>query len=111
MKPFNLTVARSLDLTVIPDSDAHMDGHPILTYSYSIYKNNGVSPDSYLSEKESNLHLGNQNDPDYMGVILFEEPDRLFTYQAGQQKLSSDEVEEVIEQITHYRDTPAMWLI
>lgn len=41
-----------------------------------------------------------------MGVILFEAPDRLFTYKAGQQELSSNEVEEVIEQITHYRDTP-----
>jgi uncharacterized protein YlzI (FlbEa/FlbD family) len=46
-----------------------------------------------------------------MGVILFEAPDRLFTYQVGQQQLSSNEVEEVIEKITKYRDTPAMMLI
>lgn len=63
MKPFNLTVARSLNLTVIPDLDAHMDGHPILTYSYSIYKNSGTFPETDLSEKESTLHLENQNDP------------------------------------------------
>jgi hypothetical protein len=111
MRPFYLTVANALNLTVIPDSDAHMDGHPVLTYSYSIYKNEGAISGNDLNEKESNLHLKKQDDPNYMGVILFEAPDRLFTYEAGQQALSSDAVEEVIEQITHYRDTPAMWLI
>jgi hypothetical protein len=111
MRPFNLTVARSLNLTVIPDSDAHVNGHPVLTYSYTIYKNERGCSGGEISNKESHLHLENQNDPNYMGVIIFEAPDRLFTYQAGQQALSSNEVEEIIEQITHYRDTPAMWLI
>lgn len=108
MKAFNLTVARTLDLLIIPDSDGHMDGHPVLTYSYSIYK---FHENSHIEEKEAELHLENQNDPDYMGVILFEAPDRLFTYQSGVQSLSGEEVEELIEKITHYRDTPAMWLI
>ena len=108
MRPFKLTVAQSLNLTIIPDSDAHMDGHPLLTYSYSIYKNEGAFSGNDLSEKESSLHLVKKEDANYMGVILFEAPDRLFTYEAGQQALSSD---EVIEQITHYRDTPSMWLI
>jgi hypothetical protein len=110
MRPFNLTVAQSLNLTIIPDSDAHMDGHPVLTYSYSIYKNEGLAAGD-LSKKENNVHLVQQGDPNYLGVILFEAPDRLFTYQAGNQALSGDEVEELIEQITHYRNTAAMWLI
>jgi|SRR5215217_9619525 len=110
MRPFNLTVAQSLNLTIIPDSDAHMDGHPVLTYSYSIYKNEGMAVGD-LSKKENNVHLEQQDDPNYLGVIVFEAPDRLFTYQAGNQALSGDEVEELIEQITHYRNTTAMWLI
>jgi hypothetical protein len=48
-----------------------MDGHPNLTYSYSIYKNNGFFPDSDLSAKESTLHLENQNDPDLYGCDPF----------------------------------------
>lgn len=111
MRPFNLTVARTLDLTIIPDSDAHMDGHPVLTYSYSNYRNDGLWTGDNLSEKENNVHLEKQYDPNYLGVILFEAPDRLFTYKAGNQALFGDEVEELIEQITHYRDTPVMWLI
>ena len=47
-----------------------------------------------------------------MGYITFEQPGCLFTYTAdGMTELSSDEVEEIIEQISEYRDTPSMWQI
>jgi hypothetical protein len=110
MRPFNLKIANSLNITVIPDSEAHINGHPVLTYSYKLYKNEHDS-DRILTERENKLHLQSESDPNFMGVIRFEAPDRLFTYEAGQKELSSGEVEEVIEQITHYRDRPAMWLI
>jgi UDP-galactopyranose mutase len=110
MKPFYLTIDNSLDIAVIPDSDAHVDGHPVLTYSYSIYKNVKNVPVA-VNEKENTLHLEEHNDPNYMGVIIFEEPDKVFTYEAGVLQLSSNEVEEIIEKITHYRDTPSMWII
>ncbi len=110
MKPFNLTVGNSLKVTVLPDSEAHMDGHPVLTYSYRLYNNKSLSADD-IGEKESKLHLENDSDPNFMGVILFEAPDRLFTYEPGHQQLSRDQLEELIEQITHYRDSPAKWLI
>jgi hypothetical protein len=108
MKPFYLEVAESLQLTIIPDSDAHMDGHPVLTYSYSIYR--FVENDD-LQVKQARLHLEDKCDTDYLGVILFEAPGRSFTYHAGSQSLSGHQVEDLIEKITHYRDNPAMWLI
>ena len=111
MKPFSLTIDNNLDILVIPDSYGHMNGHPVLTYSYSIYKNVNKYDPVAMHEKEDNLHLEDRNDPNFMGVIIFESPDRLFTYEAGQMPLSSEEVEEIIEKITQYRNTPSMWLI
>ncbi len=107
MKAFQLTVDHRLKLLVIPDVDAHVDGHPILTYSYNIYK------DSDLDEtKENKLHLTRNDDPTFMGTIIFEQPGKLFRYEPGDyEALNSGEVEETIEQITHYRDTPAMWML
>lgn len=98
-------------MMVIPDSDAHVDGHPVLTYTYSIYRS------KYLDQKElvnieSNLHLTKQDNPDYMGYITFEQPGKLFTYTAdGQQELESNEVQEIIETITHYRENSQLWEI
>jgi hypothetical protein len=55
--------------------------------------------------------LEKQDDPNYFGVIKFEQPDLLFTYQAGMQELQINEVGELIEKITHYLDRPSIWLI
>jgi len=94
---------------VIPDSQAHLDGHTILTYTYSIFKNTTGGDDEFL-EKESVLHIEKKHDPDYLGYITFEQPGKLFTYTAdGSEDLASDEVEEIIELISHYRDTPKLW--
>jgi hypothetical protein len=57
MKPFNLKIAQSLNLIIIPDSDRHMDGHPVLNYSYSIYK---WQANDEIETKEVELHLENQ---------------------------------------------------
>jgi hypothetical protein len=37
MKPFYFKIENDLKVMVIPDADAHMDGHPTLTYSYAIF--------------------------------------------------------------------------
>jgi len=108
MKPILITVGNELPLVIIPDSQAHLDGHTILTYTYSIYKNTGFS--KRIKSKENYLHEDN-TDPDYMGYITFEQPGRLFNYTEGNDRLTSDEVEEVIELINHYRDTPNLWSI
>ena len=56
MKPIFITVAGDLNLRVIPDSLAHVDGHPVITYSYTIY-NDRNSGESSEFEKEVKLHL------------------------------------------------------
>lgn len=96
----------------MPDSQAHADGHPVLTYTYSIYRDQKNGDKNQFFEKETNLHLEKNNDPYYMGYITFEQPGRLFTYTAdGSTELTSDEVEEIIEQISEYRDTLNRWQI
>lgn len=112
MKPIHITIDHKTSLIIIPDSQAHMDGHPVLTYTYSIYRDQKNGDRNQVSSKEANLHLEKNNDPDYMGYITFEQPGRLFTYTAdGATDLESDEVQEIIEQISEYRDTPNMWQI
>ena len=112
MKPIHITIAKKRPLIIMPDSQAHADGHAVLTYTYSVYRDQKNGDTNQFFEKEANLHLEKNNDPDYMGYITFEQPGRLFTYTAdGATELSSDEVEEIIEQISEYRDTPTMWQI
>jgi hypothetical protein len=111
MQPFYITIGEDIPLMIMPDSDAHADGHAVLTYTYSIYKDSkgeGVK----MRTRESNMHLSKNDDPDYLGYITFEQPGRMFTYTSdGSEELSSDEVEEIIELITHYRDRPSEWII
>jgi hypothetical protein len=112
MKPIFITVTPKRPLIIIPDSQAHVDGHPVLTYTYSVYRDQQNGDREQLVDKETNLHLAKNEDPDYMGYITFEQPGRLFTYTAdGSSELTSDEVEEIIEQISEYRDTPNLWQI
>ncbi|WP_259065930.1 hypothetical protein HDF24_03410 [Mucilaginibacter sp. X4EP1] len=111
MKPIYFSIGKNFPIMVIPDSQAHLDGHTVLTYTYSIFKNATGSENEFL-QKENTLHTEKKHDPDYMGFITFEQPGKLFTYTAdGGEDLASDEVEEIIEVISHYRDTPKLWSI
>jgi len=111
MKPLYFTIGKHLPLMVIPDSQAHLNGHTVLTYTYSIYKKKTENDNEFL-EKESTLHTEKKHDPNYMGFVTFEQPGKLFSYTAdGAEDLTSDEVEEIIEVISHYRDSPKMWSI
>lgn len=105
MHTFDVVIDDNLHLLVIPDSEAHLNGHVIITYSYSLYKSSRLD-----ITKENNLHLEKNDDPDFMGTIIFEEPERLFKYESGSHNsLTSDEIEEAIEKITYYRNTPSLW--
>lgn len=100
----------SLPVMVIPDTQAHLDGHAVITYTYSIFKDTGISDPALEASKSSELHLTKHTDPNYLGYITFEDPGKLFTYTAdGQKDLTADQVEEIIEQISHYRDNPDLW--
>lgn len=111
MKPFVITIAKNLTLVIIPDSDAHADGHPVLTYTYSIYRRNN-STLGKLNQADKLLQVNKKNNPNYLGYIAFEQPGKVFSYVAdGENELSPDEVLEVIEEINHFRDTPQLWTI
>ncbi|MGI4729023.1 MAG: hypothetical protein ACRYFL_01855 [Janthinobacterium lividum] len=110
MKPIFITVGATHPLMIIPDSQAHANGHPVLTYTYSIYGYRQPIDQEQIDSKTSELLLKKKHDPDYVGTITFELPGRIFNYESAEgQELSADEVEEAIEQITLYRETPGMW--
>ena len=100
----------NLPVMVIPDTQASADGHAVITYTYSIYKDTSGGNPALEKTKESELHLKKHTDPNYLGFITFEDPGKLFTYTPdGYEHLDSDQVEQIIEQISHYRDNPSMW--
>ena len=95
---------------VIPDTQAHLDGHPVITHTYSIFFDSDLTNPLLLWSKESSLHLDQIKDPDYYGFLTFELPGSLFTYTAnGQKQLSSEEITELIEHLSAIRDNPALW--
>lgn len=67
MKPFFVTIANNLSLIVLPESDAHVDGHPVLTYKYSIYKRD-TSALSKLNQPDKLLQPNKKNNPNYLGM-------------------------------------------
>jgi hypothetical protein len=109
MTPIFFTIGDEKPVKVIPNIQAHADGHPVLTYTYNIYSDSGM--DEFEDEQqESELLLEKKLDPSYMGYITFEDPGKMFTYTAdGYEELTSNEVEEIIENISHYRDHPGLW--
>ncbi|MHB8208726.1 hypothetical protein [Mucilaginibacter sp.] len=110
MKPIFLTIGNGLNLMIIPDIKAHLNGHVILTYTYSIFLNDGLKEPQLNPSEGSTLHLDKINDPDYYGYLTFESPGNLFSYTAdGQQHLEIEEVNELIEKLSHMRDNPQLW--
>ena len=112
MKPIFTTIGDSLDLMIIPDSEASADGHIALTYTYSIYKDLYGGSGEYFEKKERKLHLEVKDDPDYLGYLTFEQPGTLFSYTAdGAEELNRDDVEELIGIIKYFRGSPQLWII
>ncbi|WP_026898148.1 hypothetical protein [Daejeonella oryzae] len=114
----NCILKSGLSLRIIPDSDIHLDGHPVLTWTYSIYRNkaNNSSDNEYeigndqekksLNEDQSGL----KKDDSYLGYITVEQPQVKIVYMPeGEEALSAREVEEVIERIINYRNNPQLW--
>jgi len=106
MTPLFFTLENHRALKIIPDTRVHLDGHPILSYNYSIFLAGKKEPLKNI-DKPSEVNI---NDPDYLGYVTFEQPGKLFTYTAVEgQALKAGEVEEVIEYLSHIRDNPALW--
>ena len=94
---------------VIPDTQAHLDGHTIITHTYSIFRDIGAGNPLIARSEESTLHLERINDPEYYGFITFELPGSIFSYTAdGQLELTSEETTELIEHLSDIRDNPSL---
>lgn len=76
-------IEHGLSLLIIPDCDAHMNGHPTITWTYSIYLNENLFEDEQnkdhelplfiieyqLKEEEKNLELEKKLKDSYLGFI------------------------------------------
>lgn len=111
MHPLYFEVDNHLPLMIVPESEAHIDGHPVLTYSYAIYKVPDHN-DQNFTDIDRLLTTDKNNHPYYMGTLKFEQPGKLFSYEAdGRQELPNGAIQEIIEQLTHYRENPALWML
>jgi hypothetical protein len=109
MKPIFFTLNNDLHIMAIPDTDAHLDGHPVITYTYSLFIDQAKGNPQQALKKESTLHLDKIKDPDYLGFIAFETPANVFSYTGGERSLTVAEIEEVIEHLNLIRDNPPLW--
>ena len=110
MKPIFYTLNSNRPIMIIPDSQAHFDGHEILTYTYSIYIDRLNNDPMQEKSKETQLHLTEIDDPDYLGYIVFEQPGRVYSYTCnGKTRLSIFEIQETVEFLNELRDTPLRW--
>jgi hypothetical protein len=109
METILTTLGAGVPYMIMPDIQIHLDGRPILSYSYSVYKG---SCDTFNNNSypEAKLRIEESNDPNYRGYITIEEPGNLFVYTAeGPMELTHEEVQELIEVIIHYRVNPQVW--
>nr|WP_294796013.1 hypothetical protein [uncultured Mucilaginibacter sp.] len=112
MNAFYITINGNNKLMIIPDVEGHVDGHPVLTYIYSIFGagTDGPFSSTEVHQKELQLHLDKSTNKNYFGYVKFDVPGKLFTYMpAEDNRLSTREIEEVIQNISHYRDDPQQW--
>ncbi|WP_345949286.1 hypothetical protein ABDD95_20795 [Mucilaginibacter sp. PAMB04274] len=109
MQPIYLTVGLH-PLMIIPDTLAHLNGHTAITYTYHIYRQTGQALNREAFSREGHLGLNKNDDPNYMGYLVFEIPDKLFNYfPEGTHHLNGGEVNELVEHLSHYRDNPSLW--
>ncbi|QEM02599.1 hypothetical protein DIU31_003355 [Mucilaginibacter rubeus] len=109
MVPILLTIGFQ-PMLIIPVTQAHLDGHAIITRTYDIYKQSGILINNELFGQEEKRAAPDKNNPDNMGCIVVGVPGKLFTYfPEGKTKLDSDALTELIENLSHYRDNPGYW--
>lgn len=109
MQPIYFTVGNNLPLLIIPDTQAHLDGHTIITHTYHLYR----QPEDTLSRKlfqlDDYLGVNKDKNPNYMGYLTFDVPGKAYSYTGdGQTNLSPEELEELIDYLNFLRDNPPM---
>lgn len=109
IRPIYLTIGEQR-LLIIPDTQAHLDGHIILTHTYQIYKQSGILINNEFFAREEKLAVPDKNNPDYMGYLVFDIPGKLFSYYPeGPIELRNEDLKELISNLSEYRDNPGLW--
>lgn len=112
MKPFYFLIEHRMEVMVIPDASGHMDGHPVLTYSYILYKVSQGAEKCLNENTDALLTPDKRKNPDYLGTIYFDQPGISYTYTSdGMNELSRGQVQEIIHNITNYRSNPTLWRV
>lgn len=110
MTPFFCKISSEMTIMVIPDTQAHVDGHPVLTYSYTLYRTEPGHSEVELSSTDQLLAPEKVKHKDYFGTVYFEQPYKAFSYIAdGRNELDAEDVEQVIDLITEYRMRQELW--
>lgn len=110
MTPIYFSIGDGKSIKIIPNIQAKANGHPVITYTYNIYMASEHEDDELEKRQEAELLLDKKLDPNYLGFITFEDPGKMFSYTPdGKDKLTATEIEEIIENISHFRDHPGMW--
>ena len=100
MAPLFFSLSNLLQLMVIRDSEAHLNGQSVLTKTYSIFQDMASRDPRQSKSKEGTLHLERINDPEYYGFLSLSTPNFKYTYTGdGPNNLSEDEAEQLIAQI------------
>lgn len=108
MNPIFISVD-SLALKIVPEVKVHMDGHPIIAYTYFLFKDVEAYGEISVAARLKNEQMNAAN-PNYFGFITFDVPGKIFTYTSNEtNELQTEEIEQVIEQISYYRDHPELW--
>lgn len=109
MAPLFLTLHTNRKIMVLPDTLAHLNGHTVITKSYTIFRDPGFTTSKQIQSRLNEELLETVNDPDYLGILKFELPDKLFSYASGAAGLDAEEVNELIELLSGIRNNPASW--
>lgn len=122
MKYLMFNFKSGVPMIIKPDIDAHMNSHPIITWTYSVFRNQNVfyedvempTPvlieDGRLKLMQNGEDLDKKLEEGYIGFMTIEEPDGKITYtHEGEDDLNPDEIEEVLDQIEHYRNNSGLW--
>jgi hypothetical protein len=110
MEAFFRKLGSGSNIVIVPKMKVEQDGHPILVYQYDIYRASESSIKDMLPLKAVLSEDEKKIDPDYVGVLTFEIPGKLFTYDFQENKeLDTADEQEIISLVTDIRESSGSW--
>jgi hypothetical protein len=110
MTPLDFLLKNNSNFIVIPDCELTIGVDILITYNYYIYKSHFKFGSFGYNKFKEQVSFRNERNPHYNGVLAFLSTGQIFWHSGnGLDSLAYNEVEELSEQISYYRDTPSMW--